>query len=216
MGFLKFLKREKKQVATELDLPPAPPPLPGFEDEMPKLPDFPDFSNEKMPESPDQSHDLSFPDMGNLPDFPSFPEFQEQSSPAEQLSQPFEPSPILETNMEEPQNPIMPQQAQIPQDTEAYAPADYEKLGKRLFTRERQGIRERTEGKTVYVRVDRFKATLGNINTVRNDLKKSEEAISKLESIKFAREKSFERVKASLDDLQKKLIFIDKTIFKGE
>ena len=49
----------------------------------------------------------------------------------------------------------------------------------------------------------------------RNDLRKSEEALMKFENIKNAKDKSFDKVKSSLEDLQKKLIFIDKTLFKG-
>ena len=51
---------------------------------------------------------------------------------------------------------------------------------------------------------------------MRSDLKKSEEVLNKLEGIKNSKDKSFDKMRASLDDLQKKLIFIDKTLFKGE
>ena len=68
----------------------------------------------------------------------------------------------------------------------------------------------------MYVRVDKFKAALQNIGIIRGNLRKSEEAVMKLENIKNAKDRSFDKVKSSLDDLQKKLIFVDKTLFKGE
>ena len=70
--------------------------------------------------------------------------------------------------------------------------------------------------RTIYVKVDKFKAALGCINIVRSDLRKSEEALAKLENIKQSKDKSFDIAKSYLDDLQKKIIFIDKTLFKGE
>ena len=85
-------------------------------------------------------------------------------------------------------------------------------MGRRLFAHEKR----REIPKTIYVRVDNFKATLGSINIVRSDLRKSEEALTKLENIKSSKDKSFDKIKSSLDDLQKKLIFIDKTLFKGD
>ena len=51
---------------------------------------------------------------------------------------------------------------------------------------------------------------------IRSDLRKSEEALLKLEQMKGAKDRSYDKFKASLDDLQKKLIFIDKTLFKGD
>src|SRR5437773_1236800 len=50
MGFFKFLKREKKGNIDELDLPPAPPPLEGFDDKdsdfgKGQMPDFPNFDD---------------------------------------------------------------------------------------------------------------------------------------------------------------------------
>ena len=77
-------------------------------------------------------------------------------------------------------------------------------------------MRERPNVKTIYIRIDNFKATLGSINIVRSDLRKSEEALNKLETLKSSKDRSFDKVKVSIDDLQKKLIFIDKTLFKGE
>ena len=66
----------------------------------------------------------------------------------------------------------------------------------------------------------------GNLDFLKDDihiigfdggnLKKSEEALMKMESIKNAKDKSFDNVKSSLEDLQRKLIFVDKTLFKGE
>ena len=212
MGFLKFLKREKKgDEFHELDLPPAPPPLDGFEEDEFKLPDLPDIDEKSLSEG--NMPEFERPEKEEkLPDFPSFADFDEPAGliPPVRVSQPMPSSvsrPLLGTGQEIPE---------APQDAR-------QKTGRGLFRHEQSLLMEKQEigqtvkrGKTVYVRVDKFKAALGNINMVRNDLKKSDEALAKLENIKAAEEKSFAKMKSSIEDLQKKVIFIDKTLFKGE
>ena len=216
MGFLKFLKRGKKESLDELDLPPAPPPLEGFEEnlELPELPDFEEkISAPEMPEKEMPKFDFpeeKFPDMGkgDFPDFSSFPEMKKEPEPVAPFIAPSMPA------LEVPRTEIPA--AQKPQQyTEEEKPSfmpEIPRMGRRLFAHENR----KEIPRTIYVRVDNFKATLGSINLVRSDLRKSEEALTKLENIKSSKDKSFDKVRSSLDDLQKRLIFIDKTLFKGE
>ena len=222
MGFLKFLKREKKENLDELDLPPAPPPLGGFEENLPELPDFPDFDKEIS--APEESSKFELPenegqmtDFGNeeFADFPSYHAEEKQMTPIPTITSPPIPEPMqpmpapVSQPMQEPEEPAPEEPRFMPLDS-------YPKMEGRLFSQEKRMLHERPAGKTIYVRVDRFKATLGSINMVRTDLRKSEEALTKLENLKISKDKSFDKVRASLDDLQKKLIFVDKTLFKGD
>lgn len=224
MGFLKFLKREKKKEdLDELDLPPAPPPLEGFDGNI-EMPDFPDFDKEKISVTDDELSKFDFPEIEDkmpelgkkeLRDFPDFPEIEEKQKPIA----PIRASPTIPEQAplirpaSQPQQQIEPD---IKEERPSIAPSDfYSKKEGRLFSPEK-AIREMPNVKTVYVRVDNFKATLGSINIVRNDLKKSEELLMKLESIKNSKDRSFDKMKSSLEDLQHKLIFIDKTLFEGE
>ena len=215
MGFLKFLKREKKEALDELDLPPAPPPLEGFE-EVPELPELPEF-----PELPEISAEpkFEFPEPEStseekIPEFLSFPEFEEKlPEPLAPVSAPITPisaPPIPETMPQ----PIEPEQPTV--ETRFATTETYPKIAGRLFAKEKRFLHERPTGKTIYVRVDKFKATLGSINMARSDLRKSEEALARLENIKNTKDRSFDKVKTSLDDLQGKFIFIDKTLFEGD
>ena len=219
MGFLKFLKREKKEdILEDLDLPPAPPPLEGFEENAPELSDFPDFPEEKV-SGTEQAPEFEFPEKeekmelskeGTMPDFPTFPELEE--SPSTSIP-PFSTSPRIPEPMPSIQQPMPEQSAEEAE----FTPSDaYPKMERRLFAQEKRMLRERPSLKTIYVRVDKFKATLGSINMVRSDLRKSEEALTRLENIKNAKDKSFEKLKSSLDDIQRKFIFVDKTLFKGD
>ena len=156
MSFLKFLKREKKKEGLdELDLPPAPPPLEGFDEDM-SMPEIPDIGGKqagKMPEAEENQASIEQPAM-------------------------------------------------LPRE-------------KTLFPHEKKAALV-PMGNSLYVKVERFKIALGSINVVRNDLRKSEEALMKLENIKSMEEKSMSKIRSSLDDLQKKLVFVDKTLFEGE
>ena len=93
---------------------------------------------------------------------------------------------------------------------------DFPRIERRLFRQEKRIAKEISSRREAYVRVDRFRATLQNIGMIKGNLRKSEEILIKLENIKNAKDMSFDKVKSSLDDLQRKLIFVDKTLFKGE
>ena len=221
MGFLKFLKREKKESLDELDLPPAPPPLEGFEEEMPELPEFPQFPEleeelssgiKEMPEFelPTEEENVSESKQDVLPELPYFELKEQPIIPIHPIR-----APSIEPMPQSPQPLTLPQQ--IPQEEPKFIFKEtYPKIDESVFLKEKKPIRVMPSGKSVYVRVDMFKATLGNINIVRGDLRKADEALVKLETIKNAKDKSLDRIRSLLDDLQRKLIFIDKTLFKGE
>ena len=213
MGFLKFLKREKKADSNELDLPPEPPPLEGFKDKQDfgfpeiKADDF-DMSKFDAPyaESADASgYEPKMPEMkAGEPDFPEFPEMEEEpKAPAEPQMQ-FQP-------LAAPQA-VQPMPAAMEEMPES-EPQHMQR--RRLFHHEKRQL-ERPARKEVYVRVDKFKAVLDGISMIKSSVRKSDESLIRLESIKNSKDRAFDRVKSSLEDLQKKLIFIDKTLFKGD
>lgn len=204
MGFLKFLKREKgKESIDDLDLPPAPPPLEGFDDkdmgmdfpdikmddmskDMPEF-DFPDKAPENV--HPDDKMDFEFDDdQIKMPDDSSFRQPMRQS---------------VEPAYSEPQTESKPA-PRIVQPSADFEPKHVKPL------------HEHARSRTMYVKVDKFRLLLGTINVVRSDLRKSDEALMKMESMKTNVDRSFDKMKSSLHDLQKKLIFVDKTLFKGD
>ena len=215
MGFLKFLKREKRESIDELDLPPAPPSLEGFEEGM-ELPEFPEFPEEKISAPQKQDFDFGKEELPELeyeiPEMGQKPQIQPIIAPAAQVA----PMPAMSAPQPMP-TPPEPNEEPSPPEEPRFAPLDdYAKVERRLFAQEKRALRERPTARTIYVKVDKFKATLGSISTVRSDLRKSEEALMKLESIKNSKDRAFDKVRNSVDDLQKKLIFIDKTLFEGE
>ena len=211
LGFLKFLKREKKKEEfDELDLPPAPPPLEGFHDM--EMPEFPEMEMEKI-SSPVEEHKFDFPKEEQASDMQAQPtaSMMSISAPSNQsvsaISAPVQPA------LEEKPEYSKYAKEELHEETTTDA---YPKIHRRLFTHERMALRERPTAKTIYIKVDKFKLTLGSINIIRSDLRKSEEALLKLENIRTSKDKAFEKMKSSLDDLQNKFIFVDKTLFKGD
>ncbi len=217
MGFLKFLKREKRQDVNELDLPPEPPPLEGFEDkhdfDFPeiKVPDDFDLSKFDVPDEDEKDDSDYVPKMPevkykDIRDFPEFPEMMgEPKAPAEPeiLPRPLAASSPAAQPMQVAEQKEMPRSE--PQHMQR----------KRLFHHEKDTW-EKPARREVYVRVDKFKAVLDGISMIRSSVRKSDEALMRLESIKSSKDRSFDKVRMSLEDLQKKLIFIDKTLFKGD
>ena len=230
VGFLKFLKKEKKQEFDELDLPPAPPPLEGFED-LPEPPEMPEHDFEKI-SAPDEDFKFDFPkeepmpdledmdldkeigmgkdfDMGS--DFNADKDFEKEMAMPElpEMEEPIQPRPLRQIPDISAAQTISASIEDHDHDIESQQ--DYPR---RLFAQKR--MRERPTARSVYVRVEDFKAMLGTINIIKNDLRNSEEALSKIEAIKNSKDRLFDRIKSHLDDLQKKLIFVDKTLFEEE
>ncbi|MBI2654577.1 hypothetical protein HYX02_07280 [Candidatus Woesearchaeota archaeon] len=217
---MKFLKREKKESLDELDLPPAPPPLEGFEENLPELPELPELEREKISAPQEEmprfeAEEEKFPDL-EMPKF-DFPELKMENGefelpPLEPETEQISPELPARTAIPEPKFTIPEPATQTEAPKMEAEPSLPTARG--LFREEKRPMGKTP--KTIYVRVDRFKATLGNINIVRSDLRKSEEALAKLENLKVSKDKAFEKTKSSLEDLQRKLIFIDKTLFKGD
>ncbi|MEK6892242.1 MAG: hypothetical protein AABX25_03590 [Nanoarchaeota archaeon] len=231
MGFFKFLKRDNKQGnEVEMDLPPAPPPLEGFEDyKEANLPEFPQIS---APKGDDFKFDFpeydKMPDMGkgeDMPEFPDLDDLDKEPASAPNMNMPQAPKMVPVFSQAPPIPEPVPDFNQVPQmpgseasvtDSSQQNIQSTQPAHQMKYREYRGAGRAIRSGESLYVRVDKFKIALDHINVIRSDLRKSEEDVMKLESLKHEKDGSFDRFKSSLDDLQKKLIFVDKTLFKGE
>jgi hypothetical protein len=207
LGFFKFLKKKGWEKEEHLDLPPAPPNLEGMDKDIPSMPEMDDNSPQNMPPPPD----MPSPDE-EAPDFPSMPEMDDKA---------LDIPPIAAPEQEDfPQVPAPNRYAQQPRREAAQKqgpiPDDYDGMDGKVYAEEKKGLRGNVRGNSIYLKVEDFKIILANINLIRSDLRGSKEALLRLENLKNSKEKSFDKIRNSLVDLQKKLIFVDKTFFKGE
>ena len=72
----------------------------------------------------------------------------------------------------------------------------------------------RETGGPIFVKVSQFRGILSEISTIKRDLKTVDESLLKLNEIEANRDKILEKWHGIMTDLQKKVIFIDKTLFK--
>ena len=247
LGFLKFLKRDKKKEPDlglekmgDLDVPPTPPGL-GEKDigDFPGLPELPEKPAPDMGETPISG--VKLPELG-LPMEKPLPslEFPEEK-PVPRLELPPLPSPKKEEPMEIPKaqefpelpgveprvqrpRPLFPVEMSGVQKPRIVAPkfppkikpgiSPYGRLEEAAVREERAVLRHEGAEGQVYIRIDRFKDILNGTKIIKNDLKTASQSIVKLNEMNVNNDKVFEKWHSVMTDLQKKLIFMDKTLFK--
>ncbi len=75
-------------------------------------------------------------------------------------------------------------------------------------------VREELEvKKPVFVPANSFRDMLDEINLIRNVLQENEDAVTRMAEFKGDEDKEFNKWQSQLADIQKKLIFADKTLF---
>ena len=228
MGFLKFLKRDKKKdfAMDELDAPPLPPDMKNmdFQDSMPDIPDIegmPDLDG-PMPkdwpkeefENPVEKEKFEIPRP--MPDFPienKLPEPPKFGSLRSIRDVPKESEPFAAPKFD-----FKPRQQEMPDYEEPIEPRpvrDYaQKAEKEAVREERDLISHKDATGKTYIRMDRFRSILMDINEIKGDIKNAASSIEKMQGIDRNKEAEFEKWKANMNDLQKKIIFVDKTLFK--
>ena len=153
----------------------------------------------------------SFSDLDIPP--PPLPSDTEIPPPIAEEDHP--PSELPEIKMSEFENmphfeefPELPPIESVPEDKEP-----------ELTRAQKEDMREELEAKEItepiFVKSSQFKNVLFEINSIRDKLKESETILSDLEDIKDDRESQFKKWNFQLEDIQKKLMLMDKTLFKG-
>jgi len=68
--------------------------------------------------------------------------------------------------------------------------------------------------KPVFVEVDSFKGLLDDVNKMRSSLSGSKDGFGTIEGLRMEQDKQLNKWKSQLEDLQRKLIFIDRSLFE--
>jgi hypothetical protein len=69
--------------------------------------------------------------------------------------------------------------------------------------------------KPVFVSVEEYHAIMGSAETVRNRLMEAENLMRKLTELRNLEEKEFEQWRQTLEDVEKKLAYVDKIVAKA-
>ena len=211
MGFLKFLKRDKSKKhdmeLENLDIPPLPPTPPDFgEKEFGDLPELPELPEIEKPVSEVKANVL--PEIKPARDIPRpFPRLREIKVP-----EPTIDKPIL--GMESGKD--MPTMKEFESEI---APPDikpYESFPKASFREKSEFMPRKIAQGPIFMRADKFKRILNEIEIIKDKLKTTDVSLSELNDIYSHGNKEFEKWHHIIGDLQKRIISIDKTLFKGD
>lgn len=94
------------------------------------------------------------------------------------------------------------------------APSPYQDIEKEASKEEIGILRHKKAKGPIYVRIERFRNILANSNTIKNNLRIASQSIERLNEIDENRERVFVKWHDTMMDMQKKFIFVDKSIFK--
>lgn len=68
--------------------------------------------------------------------------------------------------------------------------------------------------RTLFIDVNNFNSVISNINYIKGKLKESDDALVKLNDTKLSEDKAFEKWRTQMEDVQRKLLYIDKALFE--
>jgi len=105
--------------------------------------------------------------------------------------------------------PEFPEFKEVPAEKRLFEEESVYEVGKEV-----EELKKHVPLKPVFVEVEKFKDVLDDLNSTKISLKDGEEIMSKLEEIRLEKDKNFDKLKTRLEDIQRKLIFIDRTLFE--
>jgi len=181
-----FGKKKKE----EMDVPPPPPP----EEDEGALPAMPEEKKEELPELPPIEAETHLP--SELPEIKPGGEKEEKPSMPEFPSAPEKEEYEKEEEAEE--EPEMPE-----------APAEMPK-------EEREISVVRPEEGPKFIPVTKFQTVLTEAEEIKSSIKETDEVISRVKTLRDEEQKTFDKWRAHLEGVEKKLNYIDSMIFKGE
>ncbi|MBW2983658.1 hypothetical protein KY361_00930 [Candidatus Woesearchaeota archaeon] len=234
---------KKKKVVSGLDIPPAPPPVKISEEvsappeaiELPEFPSLPEFPPppgkglptfeeglkrggkappvkeaiekeipppmEEIPPPPTEEMEMPPPPMkaplpvkakGDIPEAPPAPGIP--------------PPPMKAPEEELPEAPPRPEEA-------APEMPSFEAVEEEIGEEEKVGMRV-TEG-PIFIRADNYRYVLDELSVARNIVKESGELFAGIENISSSSEQAYENWRLCLEDVERKLLYVDKSLFGG-
>jgi hypothetical protein len=177
----------RKQKFDDIDLPPPPPP-----------------SSELPPIPPVQNSSDDF----ELPPLPSLEDSNESDFEPKEDDIELPPLPPLESSEQNDELPELPELSEE-MENEISQPIQRRELPSVAEIKEKLAA----EG-PLFVNVSSYKDVITNVNMVREKIRASEAYIDKLNEIKNSKDKYFEQLRAKLEDLQRKSLYVDKILFE--
>jgi hypothetical protein len=235
MGFLNFLKKKEKG---ELDIPPPPPieevgefgekedlfhdapksEISSVKQEASKTnvlapPPIEDYLKSTKKSSSGQIETLKTSSPPSIEkSFHGFNETKEHLSTPPKIEIEEKPVHPLKDHII-PQSPFLKKdETRIQQSQQLFKPIEK----KEIKPEKKQLLEKQMPKKPIFVKSDDYKQILDSISIIRNKLKETESIAARLNEIKNMKDKEFERWRSELEDIQRKTLYIDKTLFEGD
>ena len=210
MGFLKFLKRDKSKKhdmeLENLDIPPLPPDIGEKLEDLPNLPDLPELPELEKPIS--EIEDKVLPELKPARDIPRpFPKLREIKVPEPTLEKPI-------LGMES--GKTMPTMEKFESEVDLPDIKPYESYPKASFREKSDVMPRKIDRGPIFMRADKFKRILNEIIIIKDKLKTADASLLELNDINSQENTEFEKWHYIIGDLQKRIISIDKNLFKGD
>jgi len=233
LGFLKFLKKKKGgEGVSGLDLPPAPPAFEDISDDHldSDIPSFEDddFFNDSVPKQAPISKQISSSkyalstkipseenkgyDFDTDIDLEAIPELPPPPSFAEKSEDDFPETPFEKPKSSLPQKNIIQKKPDSLPVYDISKPTDFSRPSFQISGAQHTPV---SRGKAIYVPMDQFKDVIRGINSIRLSITGIEHTFRKIEEIENTKEKSFNSLSLIMQDLQKRLIYVDKKLVSG-
>ena len=109
--------------------------------------------------------------------------------------------------------PSFPVPKEIPQKREI---SPVEKIEERAVKSQQEELGERDElklKKPIFVDLDLYKEMINEITLINSNLKEGKDSLSRMDEFSEDEDKEFSKWENSIKDIQKKLIYADKTLF---
>ncbi len=152
------------------------------------------------------------PEFPTIPEMPSADDIPDNIPPLEGLPEApkFTPEPKVErhhpqTTPEQhfPEMPSMMQNYEIEQP-----------LAADFMPEERHTVKKNIDG-PMFIRTDKFRQIIEHIEHVRSKFTSEDDTFSRISDVKNSQDQKYEEFRQNLEDIQRKLLFIDRSLFES-
>ncbi len=191
-------------------VPPAPQETtikaPRFEMSMPAPQEKPEPQKIEVTK-PVESHEEDMHETSPTMEFPAMPDM-----PSEEVVP--DTVPPLEELPEPPEYTYVPEKREIPK-MEMQRPEPVEEIIPRYAPEEMEPQKRRLVRGPTFMKTESVRTMLENIELIRTKFKDEDDVFFRITEIKNVQDQKYEGFRQTLEDMQRKLLFIDKTLFES-
>ena len=152
----------------------------------------------ESPSEEEHNENMEFP---TIPEIPSEDVVPDTIPPLEELPEP-------------PEYNYAPEKREIPK-MEALRPEPVEEIVPRYAPEEIEQKKRRLVRGPTFMKTESVRTMLENVEIIRTKFKEEDDIFFRITDIKNAQDQKYESFRQTLEDMQRKLLFIDKTLFES-